>query len=90
MKFNDGDETELNENLISEAIYVQYDMDKDQYVLLDSIVDCRGLDMAIQSAEQTDDRHDGCTNMTGNTIGWQMCCQWKDGLTSWENLPDLK
>jgi len=28
--------------------------------------------------------------MKRNTIGWQICCQWKDGSTSWENLFDLK
>jgi len=28
--------------------------------------------------------------MKRNTIGWQICCQWKDGSTSWENLSDLK
>ncbi len=25
-----------------------------------------------------------------STIGWQVCCQWKDGSTSWKNLADLK
>jgi hypothetical protein len=28
--------------------------------------------------------------MKRNTIGWQICCQWKDGSTSWENLSALK
>jgi hypothetical protein len=28
--------------------------------------------------------------MKCSTIGWQICCQWKDGSTSWENLADLK
>jgi hypothetical protein len=28
--------------------------------------------------------------MKRSTIGWQVCCQWKDGSTSWENLADLK
>ena len=22
--------------------------------------------------------------------GWQICCQWKDGSTSWEKLSNLK
>ena len=25
-----------------------------------------------------------------STVGWQICCQWKDGSTSWEKLSDLK
>ncbi len=28
--------------------------------------------------------------MKRSTIGWQVCCQFKDGSTSWENLADLK
>jgi hypothetical protein len=28
--------------------------------------------------------------MKHSTIGWQVCCQWKDGSTSWENLAYLK
>ncbi len=28
--------------------------------------------------------------MKHSTIGWQVCCQWKDGSTSWENFADLK
>jgi len=25
-----------------------------------------------------------------NTFGWRICCQWKDGSTTWESLKDLK
>jgi hypothetical protein len=28
--------------------------------------------------------------MKCSTIGWQVCCQLKDGSTSWENIADLK
>jgi hypothetical protein len=28
--------------------------------------------------------------MKRSTISWQVCCQWKYGYTSWENLADLK
>ncbi len=37
--FNDGDETVMSANLIAEAMYVQCDPDRNQYVLLDSIID---------------------------------------------------
>jgi hypothetical protein len=39
--FDDGDETVLNANLIAEAMYVQFNPDGNQYVLLDSIIDHR-------------------------------------------------
>ena len=25
-----------------------------------------------------------------NRYGWKICCQWKDGSTTWESLKDLK
>jgi hypothetical protein len=28
--------------------------------------------------------------MKRSAIGWQVCCQWKDCSTSWENHADLK
>ncbi len=50
--FNDGDETVLNTNLIAEAMYVQSNPDGSQNVLLDSIIDHRRLDTAIQPSDQ--------------------------------------
>ncbi len=88
--FNNGDETMLNANLIAEAMYAQCDPDGNQYVLLDSITDHRQLDAAIRPSDQKVVRPDGRTYLKGSTIGWQVCCQWKDGSTSWENLADLK
>jgi hypothetical protein len=88
--FDDGDETILNANLIAEAMYAQCDPDGNQYVLLDSIIDHRRLDTAIRPSDQKVVRPDGWTYMKRSTIGWQVCCQWKDGSTSWENLADLK
>jgi hypothetical protein len=32
----------------------------------------------------------GKTYIKRSTIGWQLCCQWRDDSTSWENLADLK
>ncbi len=88
--FVDGDETELNANLIAEAMYAQCDPDGNQYVLLDSIIDHKRLDSAIRPSEQKVVRPNGHTYLKHSTIGWQLCCQWKDGSTSWESLTDLK
>jgi len=90
VEFEDGDEAELNANLIAEAMYAQCDPNGNQYVLLDSLVDHRCLVTTIQPADQKVVRPDGRTYMKRNTIGWRICCQWKDGPTSWENLSDLK
>lgn len=33
--------------------------------------------------------HDGREYMRYTTLGWLICCEWKVGSTSWENLSDL-
>jgi hypothetical protein len=78
------------QNLIAEAMYAQCDPNRNQYVLLDSIIDHRRLDAAMRPSDQKVVRPDGHTHLKRSTIGWQICCQWKDGSTSWENLADLK
>jgi hypothetical protein len=88
--FDDGDETVLNANLIAEVMYAQCDPDGNQYVLLDLIIDRRRLDAALRPSEQKVVRPDRHTYLKCSTIGWQVCCQWKDGSTSWQNLADLK
>jgi hypothetical protein len=88
--FDDGDVTELTANLIAESMYSQCDPDGNQYVLLDSLIDHRRLDTALKLSDQIVVRNDNRTYKKRNTIGWQICCQWKDGLSSWEKLSDLK
>jgi hypothetical protein len=88
--FDDGDQTELTANMIAESLYLQCDPDGNQYVLLEEIVNHQHLPTAIELSNQKIIRADGKTYLKHSTVGWQLCCQWKDGSTSWENLADLK
>ncbi len=88
--FNDGDETVMSTNLIAEAMYAQCDPNGNQYVLLDSIIDHNRIDSAIRPFDQKVVRPDGHTYLRRSTVGWQSCCLWKDGSTSWESLADLR
>jgi hypothetical protein len=88
--FDDGDHTELTANMIAESLYSQCDPDGNQYVLLDEIVNHQRLPTAIKLSDQKIVRADAKTYLKRSTNGWQLCCQWKDGSTSWENLADLK
>ena len=87
--FDDGDVTNLTANLIAESMYAQCDLDGNQYVLLDSLTDHRRLDTALRLSDQTAVCNDGRTYQKRDTVGWQICCQWKNGSTSWEKLSDL-
>jgi hypothetical protein len=80
----------MSANLIAEAMYAQCDPNGNQYILLDSIIDHKRLDSAIRPLDQKVVRPNGHTYLRRSTVGWQLCCQWKDGSTSWESLADLK
>ncbi len=71
-------------------MYAQCDPDGNQYVLLDDLTDHRHDDTAVLLCDQRIVREDGKTYLQRTTRGWQICCQWKDGSTSWERLTDLK
>ena len=76
--------------MIAEFMYSQCDPIGHEYVLLDKIVDHRRTDLAIKLADQIVARANGRTYLRCSTIGWQLCCQWRDGSTSWTNIADLK
>jgi hypothetical protein len=88
--FDNGDQTKLAAILIVELLFSQCNPDGNQCVPMDEIVDHRRLPPAIQLAFQKVVRANSRTYLKRSTIGWQICCQWKDGSLSWENLSDLK
>ena len=90
IEFDEGDVTELTANMIAQAMYAQCDPDGNQYMLLDQLIDHRKKDNAISLSEQIVQRDNGRTYRRKTTAGWQICCQWIDGSTTWENLSDLK
>ena len=89
VEFPDGEVSEYAANVIAENMYSQCDVDGNQFVLLDCIVDHRKSKDAVATSDQyvvvKGRRHQHKT-----TKGWQLCCQWKDGTTTWERLAGLK
>jgi hypothetical protein len=91
VQFDDGSkEIELNANAIAESLYSQCDPDGHKSYLFDSIVDHRRFDNAIRLSDQTTTQANGRAYRKRSTIGWQLCCLWTDGSTSWINLKDMK
>ena len=89
VEFEDGTEGELTVNVIAQSMYAQCDPDGNQYLMLDSIVDFRRSTTALCYADQTFVKN-GRSYQRISTKGWQLCCQWKDGITSWQKIADLK
>ena len=65
-------------------IYAQCNSEENEYLLLDALVHCQKDNKAISLLDQQ------ITVSHKITAGWQICCQWKDGSTSWEKLFELK
>ena len=83
VEFDSKDQTKLTANLIAESMNAQCDPDGNQYLLLAEIVNHRTNDSAVKLADQKVVRADGRTYLRQSTAGWQLCCQWLDGSTSW-------
>ena len=90
VEFDDGDVTELTANMIAQAMYSQCDHEGNQYMLLKGLIDHRKKPDILTIAEQHVQRENGRVYRHKTTIGWQLCCQWEDGSTTWENLKLLK
>jgi hypothetical protein len=75
--------------MIAKYLYSQRDPDGNQYVLLEEIVERRPHPAAVKLPDKNIVCPDGKTYMKRTTVGWQLCCQWRDGSTYWENLADL-
>jgi hypothetical protein len=90
VEFDNNYQTELTANLIAESMYAQCDPDVNQYLLLAEIADHRSMDNSVKLHDQKFVRANGRTYLRRLTAGWQLCCQWIDGSTSWESLNDLK
>ncbi|KAL7474777.1 hypothetical protein ACHAW6_000733 [Cyclotella cf. meneghiniana] len=90
VRFQDGCTKELAVNTIAEAFYAQCEPDGNQYIMLDAIMDCRkNSDVAISWNDQVK-IVDGKKVVSCSTRGWELCCEWKNGSTSWQKLSDLK
>jgi hypothetical protein len=89
-RFPDGRTEELAANVIAEPVYAQCDANKNQYILLDAIIDYRKDPSVAMARDNQVSIVDGKKIVKRSTRGWELCCEWKDGSTSWQKLPDLK
>ncbi len=89
VEFPNGKTTPLFSNAIAQAMYTQCDVDENEYLLLKCFVDVQKEHTAI-SLDLQKAVHNCQEYMHSTTLGWHVCCQWKDGSTTWEKLSDMK
>ena len=80
---------ELTANVIEESMFAQCDADGNDNLLLDSLIDYHKDDKVIFSTDQQISIQDRPVTYR-STAALKICCQWKDGSTSWEKFSDLK
>jgi hypothetical protein len=90
VQFDDGEELELAANMIAESMYSQCDPEGNQYLLLDTFVDYRKTGKALTIEEQSKADASGRVRRRKTCTGWQICCQWRDGSTSWQDVALLR
>ena len=72
VEFEEGTETELTANAITQSIYAQYDPDGNQYLMLDSVIDfCRRTTALCYSYQNF--VKNVRTYRRRYTSGWQLC-----------------
>jgi len=85
VEFMDGTMEKLTANVITENIMAQIDAEGNRQMLLREIIDHR-CDLPMDS--QSGDRKR--KHQWHAMDGWSMCCEWKDGSTSWIPLKEIK
>ena len=75
--------------MIADSVYAACNDSGNEYPMMDSIVYYQKSDKALLVASQKL-VHRGHSFMRRSKVGWQLCVQWRDGLTLWKYLKDLK
>jgi hypothetical protein len=90
VEFTDGTIEQYAVNVIAENMYAQVDDEGNMFQLLDEIMDHKKDDTVIDIANGTVTTSSGNMKPKITTQGWQLLVLWKDKLTSWVKLKDLK
>jgi hypothetical protein len=89
IEFSDGRSDEYTAHISAENMYAQCDIEGRQYNLMEGIVDHKNDGHVFETADMYI-RHGSNRPERKTTKGWNLCVEWKYGITSWERLADLK
>jgi hypothetical protein len=90
VEYADGHVEELTANIIAENLIAQVDDEGRRQMMLSEIIDHRVLPDAIPQSQGTYENAYGVQRKKATTRGWQILEEWRDGLTDWVELKDLK
>ena len=90
VEFPDGEISEYAANVIAENMYSQVDSEGYRYQLLETIIDCKKDDTAVETDDLYLNTKSGQRRMRKTTTGWSLLVQWKNGSQEWIPLKILK
>ena len=88
--FHDGTVKQYSANITAQNMWAQVDHEGHQYLTLDSIIDHRKDDTAVDKEDQYLVTKRGRKKLRQTTTRWHFVVQWKTGEQQWVPLKDLK
>jgi hypothetical protein len=86
----DGDVKEYAANIIAENLLNQIDDEGFSTTMVESVVDHRKTDAAVNKDDMYTVSHNGTKRIRQTTCGWQLLVKWKDSSKQWVPLSFLK
>jgi len=90
VELDEGEVEAFSANTIAEHICSQVDNEGCTHCTLTEIIDHRKDSSAVTEDDAFVTMPNGQKKPRMTTKGWQLCCQWNDGSTSWHSLKDSK
>ena len=90
VEYVDGYKTAMAANAIASNLFAQVDQDGRRFVLFDEIIDHRTDGTEIKEEDAFIHMANGIKRRRETTKGWEVCIQWKDGSSTWNQVKDVK
>ena len=90
VEYADGYKTAMEANAIANNLFAQVDQDGRRFVLFEEIIDHGTDGTDIKEEDAFIHMENGNKRRRKTTKGWEVCIQWKDGSSTWNQIKDVK
>ena len=81
--------TVMTANAITSNLFSQVDQDGQRFLLFNAIIDLRTDGAQIKVGDYVIHMSNGNKRSRDTTKGWEVCIQWKDGSSTWNQVKDV-
>ena len=90
VEYEDGNKVAMAAKAIASNLFAQVDQDGQIFVLFDEIIDWQTDGSQIKSEDTFIHISNGNKIRRETTKGWEVCIQWKDGSSTWNQVKGVK